>query len=337
MEEVGSVKAQYAQELMRKPNVVGVGVGYKIVGGKQTNIPSIIVFVRRKVSLEHLAAEEVIPAQLEGVATDVVESGEIFAHQSRTDKYRPAPGGVSIGHYQITAGTLGVAVRDKGSGKRLILSNNHVLANSNSASVGDPILQPGSADGGRLESDRIGSLLRFEPIRFQQTPGPPGTCDVAAYYAALGNMLAGMAGSDHRLATYRIQQEAMNLVDAAVAQPLNEGDVLDEILEIGSVSGVTEASAGMAVRKSGRTTGLTSGQIIALDTTVTVSYGANRNAVFEGQIVSGPMSQPGDSGSLLVEANSDRAVGLLFAGSNQTTIYNRIQVVQELLNVTVGG
>jgi len=68
---------------------------------------------------------------------------------------------------------------------------------------------------------------------------------------------------------------------------------------------------------------------------VTVNYGSNRNAVFDGQIVSGSMSQPGDSGSLLVDGESQRAVGLLFAGSNQTTIYNPIDIVLELLAVSI--
>lgn len=335
MDEVKAVKEQYKQELMQKPNVVGVGVGYKIVAGKTTETLCVIVFVRHKVAAERLAPEQMIPAQIEGVATDVIESGEIFIHQTNTGKYRPAPGGVSIGHYQVTAGTLGVVVRDRSTGERLILSNNHVLANSNSANPGDPILQPGSADGGTVTADQIGTLTRFQPIFFQQTPAPPG-CNLAVTYAAFGNFVARALGSDHRVNAYRVQQ-AENLVDAAVARPLNSQDVLDEIMEIGAISGTVEASPGQLVRKSGRTTGLTTGEIIAIDTMVTVSYGAGRNAVFEQQLVSGPMSSPGDSGSLLVDAGSARAVGLLFAGSDQTTIYNPIGFVQDALNVTVGG
>jgi hypothetical protein len=49
------------------------------------------------------------------------------------------------------------------------------------------------------------------------------------------------------------------------------------------------------------------------------------------------MSQPGDSGSLVVDGGSQRAVGLLFAGSDTTTIYSPIGFVQDLLNVTVSG
>ncbi|MGD2077858.1 MAG: hypothetical protein PVH18_05720 [Chloroflexota bacterium] len=335
MDDVKAAKQQHQQELMGKPNVVGVGVGYKIVGGERTEIPCVMVFVERKVAAESLSAEQMIPAQVEGVATDVVESGPIHAQQSNTGKFRPAPGGVSIGHYQITAGTLGVVVHDRGTGERLILSNNHVLANTNDASPGDPVIQPGAADGGTVRDDQIGTLLRFQPISFEGTSEPPG-CNLAVTYAAFGNFLARTLGSDHRVTAYRPQQAA-NLVDAALARPLNNGDVLDEILEVGAISGTVEGLPGMPVRKSGRTTALTSGEIMSIDTTVTVGYGAGRTAVFEQQLVAGAMSQPGDSGSLVVEASSQRAVGLLFAGSNTTTIFSPIEFVQDLLNVNVGS
>jgi hypothetical protein len=124
-------------------------------------------------------------------------------------------------------------------------------------------------------------------------------------------------------------------VDCAVARPVNSADVLDEILEIGTVSGTVEAALGMAVRKSGRTTGLTTGEISVLDATVNVSYGTGRTAQFENQIVAGPMSQGGDSGSLVVAGDSLKAVGLLFAGSEQSTIFNPIQAVLDGLNVTI--
>src|SRR4030067_2386517 len=97
--------------------------------------------VRQKVPPAALTAETMVPREINGVRTDIIQVGEIRALQSRTDRWRPAPGGVSIGHFRITAGTFGCVVRDRASGSRLILSNNHVLANSNDASPGDAILQ----------------------------------------------------------------------------------------------------------------------------------------------------------------------------------------------------
>jgi predicted ATP-dependent Lon-type protease len=91
----------------------------------------------------------------------------------------------------------------------------------------------------------------------------------------------------------------------------------------------------MAVRKSGRTTGFTTGEITVIEATVTVCYGSGKDAVFENQLIMGPMSQGGDSGSLIVAAGSLQAVGLLFAGSEQSTIANPIQAVLNCLDVTL--
>ena len=64
-------------------------------------------------------------------------------------KTTPLKIGSSIGHYKITAGTLGGFVRSRDDGSVLILSNNHVLANENKGKKGDAILQPGAIDGGK--------------------------------------------------------------------------------------------------------------------------------------------------------------------------------------------
>jgi hypothetical protein len=331
-QEARQAKEENKQALMEKPNVVGVGVGYKWVDGASTNEVSVVVMVKRKLPLEALPSQAVLPQRIDGVPVDVVQVGLIRALQSPTDRYRPAPGGVSIGHYQITAGTFGSVVRDRASGARLILSNNHVLANSNDAVIGDPILQPGPYDGGSPATDQIARLERFCPIEFTVSPG---TCSLASLYAGIGNAVASAVGSSHRLQVYQARPQAANLVDAAVARPLNDGDILDEIMGIGDVSGTLPATLGMPVRKSGRTTGFTTGEINLLDATVDVSYGAGKVARFENQLVAGAMSQGGDSGSLLVAGDSLQAVGLLFAGSNETTIFNPIQAVLDCLNITI--
>ncbi len=318
--------------LMNRENVVGVGLGEKESNGQKTGELSLVVLVRRKVPLVGLDPKAVVPKQIDGVKTDVVEVGDLRAFQARTDRWRPAPGGVSLGHYKITAGTFGAVVRDRATGDRLLLSNNHVLANSNDAAPGDSILQPGPADGGRDGPDTIARLERFCPIQFSVEPG---SCGVAQAIADISNALAGLVGSQHRLESIRANPQAANTVDAAVARPLDGRDILDEILEIGTVSGTVAAALGMQVRKSGRTTGLTTGEITVLDATVSVSYGPGRLVTFENQIIAGPMSQGGDSGSLVVAADSLQAVGLLFAGSDQSTIFNPIQMVLDCLGVDI--
>jgi hypothetical protein len=232
----------------------------------------------------------------------------------------------------ITAGTLGCVVRDRATNTRLILSNNHVLANSNNAAVGDAILQPGTADGGRQPADTIALLERFCPIEFGTQPGG---CSLAGAYAGVGNAIASVLGSHHRLATSRVDTQATNLADAAVARPINDGDVLDDILGIGTVQGTLIATLSMPLRKSGRTTGLTTGEVTLLNATVDVNFGSGRTARFENQIVTGPMSQGGDSGSLVVHGMEHKAVGLLFAGSDQTTVLNPIQAVLDCLQVNL--
>lgn len=329
---IRAMKQEVEGDILTKPNVVGVGVGFKETRGFITDEVSIMVLVREKKPPSALSRKQMVPDRVDGILTDVVEVGVLRSQQSRTDRWRPAPGGVSIAHYKVTAGTLGAVVRDANTGQRLILSNNHVLASSNEASPGDVILQPGPVDGGDDPADIIGYLERFVPIQFNVEPG---TCSVADGYALVGNLVARMLGSSHRLATFNTHAEATNTVDAAVARPIEDGVVLDEILEVGSVMGVTEAMLGMSVVKSGRTTGFTSGSVRVLDTTVEVSYGVGQTVRFVNQVVTTPMSQGGDSGSLVLEAGSQRAVGLLFAGSSQATIFNPIQAVMEELEITL--
>ena len=122
-----------------------------------------------------------------------------------------------------------------------------------------------------------------------------------------------------------------NQVDGAVAKPTGPEVVSNEILEIGTVTEDTEPELGMEVKKSGRTTGVTTGTIQLLDASVNVGYGGAKTALFTNQILTTNMSQGGDSGSLLVSREGNRAVGLLFAGSDQVTIHNPIGYVKDAL------
>jgi hypothetical protein len=314
------------EQLLSRANVVATGIGYKVTGGEQTPTLSVICSVIEKIGLTGLSSRDRVPETVDGVPTDVIETGRIRALQSHTDRHRPAPGGVSIGHRDITAGTLGCLVRK--NGQIFILSNNHVLANSNDASPGDAILQPGPHDGGRYPDDHIAELAEFVPISFI---GSPSNCPAARGTAAFLNRVASMLGSDVRLLAIS-QQAGENLVDAAIARPLNDEDVSGEILEIGSIQGTVNAELGMAIKKSGRTTGFTTGEVQQVDVTVSVQYGAGRIALFGDQVMAGPMSQGGDSGSAVLD-ESNRLMGLLFAGSESTTIINRIEHVFSTLGL----
>lgn len=331
-DNIDETRAKHTKELMQKANVVGVGLGYKQKKGKHTKQISIVVFVEKKFLLDELLPKDVVPMQLNGFDTDVIESGKFYAQQARTDKWRPAPGGVSIGHKDVTAGTLGCLVVQNDKDKTCILSNNHVLANCNDALLGDQILQPGVYDGGDL-ADTIAHLEKFIPIDF--TGGGNGGCFFSNIVVGICNFMAKLLCSTVRLKSYRMWKSgAGNEVDCAIARPVEEGDVLLEVLDIGKPMGYGPAFLGMNVKKSGRTTKLTKNRITAVNASVTVSYGAKGTALFVDQLITGNMSKGGDSGSVLF--NEDNyAVGLLFAGSNTQTIHNRIENVLDKLNIHI--
>ncbi len=312
---VQQMKHQHEPMLMSMSNVVAVGVGFKIAGDVQTNEPSVVVSVVKKLPVIQLPESARVPKTLGGVQTDVVETGKIFALQDPTQKMRPARPGISIGHYQITAGTLGCLVQR--NGQVYILSNNHVLANSNAAQLGDAILQPGPHDGG-TSADQIGTLEQFIPVGFEGSSSP-GCSPLASLMRLFGP------------AKPLINEPGNNTVDCAIAKPLSADLVNPDILKIGIPTGVGTATLGTQVQKSGRTTGLTTDQITQIDVTVSVDYGG-KIATYKNQLMAGAMSQGGDSGSAVLDMNK-QVVGLLFAGSNTTTIMNPIQFVLDALQV----
>lgn len=319
---IAEVCEKEQEAFFKKQNVVGVATGHKIIEkeDKDTGEPCIMVLVSQKLDKEELTAEDMVDEEFNGLKTDVLETGEIFAGEAFApdstevsikeeigvetlkQRIRPAMGGFSVGHYKITAGTIATCVYDlkpfPGIPKRYyILSNNHVLANSNDARIGDPILQPGPYDGGTVPRDIIARLSRFVPIRFKTPTSTP-----------------------------------LNYVDAAIAE--GEFHSLDrEIYWIGYVKQVNSTpKLGETVEKTGRTTNFTTGKILALNATVDVNYGGGRVARFAKQILTTNMSAGGDSGSLVCDIK-EGAVGLLFAGSYKVTVVNSILPVQSLLGI----
>lgn len=363
---------RYRERVLGLSNVVGCGWGRKRVGRRVTERECLVVFVRKKQPVTKLKRKDVVPQLLGGVVTDVVEIGDVrllstpenesgtgFESRRRAvrksriraserddcdeqdddvdrrERIRPAPPGVSIGHWRITAGTFGAVVRDAETGELYILSNNHVVANQTDGSdsrveIGDAVLQPGPYDGGDMEKDVIGHLVRFEPLR--PIVGIP-ECAIARTVETVLNVPLRLFWPRYEARLFRRANDD-NVVDAALVKPLNDRVITSCVLGIGRVRGMVEAAVGMKVLKSGRTTGVTHGEVIALGATIDVGLGGGVIARFSDQIVTTPMAEPGDSGSLVVD-EEHRAVGLLFAGSESATLYNRIQSVCEKLNVTL--
>lgn len=332
MEDVVKALESSAPKILGLPNVIGVGRGYKHIGGRNMGRPVLTVLVSKKVPKTELPTEAVVPKSIELALTDVIEVGEIIS-LSRVDKSRPARPGLSIGHYKISAGTFGALVYDSVTGEPLILSNNHVLANSTNgkdgrATVGDPILQPGRYDGGK-EQDVVARLLRFEPVHAEM--GIPD-CKVAA---AFENTLNGIIRRLNKSYCLRVYNTASteNKVDAAVARPLSPDMVTDEIIDLGVPKGMAEVDVGEWVSKSGRTSGTNHGEVKVVQATIKVSMGNSGDAVFTEQCVTSHMAQPGDSGSVVLNTKG-QAVGLLSAGSDTVSIFATVKNVCEALNIT---
>ena len=333
MNRIHRLKRKHEKNLMKMDNVVGIGVGYKIVGGETTQDPAILVLVKEKVPDKQLLSRHRVPKTLNEVPTDVVEVGEVKLLGMKIERERPAKPGMSIGHYKISAGTFGALVKDQTTGEPLILSNNHVLANATDgydgrANIGDAILQPGAHDGGTSE-DVIATLERFIPIVKNTSSS---RCPIARRVEKGFNNILKIVKTDYEISFIK-KNSPQNLIDAAVAKPINPQDVAADVVGLGDIKGISEVSIGDTVTKSGRTSGITSNKIKALDVMLNVVLGPGEEATFYDQILTGPMGQPGDSGSIILNTDM-KAVGLLFAGSDKATIINPISIVTKLLKIT---
>ena len=223
-------------------------------------------------------------------------------------RMRPLRPGLSVGHRDVTAGTLGGFARRADEPGLLVLSNSHVLADSGSAALGDPVLQPGVADGGR-DADRIGRLAGWVP--FGDGPGDLVDAAVAA-------------------------------LDPGVAA--DPGDVPGGAL-LGQVAAADDVDPDELVEKVGRTTGHTRGRVTAVEVDgVGVQYDDGVHT-FDDQVevegLTGAFSAGGDSGSVIWRSRDRAPLALLFAGSTVggsagggVTFANPLATVLGLLGVT---
>lgn len=321
--EIRPVKERIEDELLAIPGVNAVDINEKVTNGESTGRLSIVVFVDEKKAKSKLRKGEEIPAEIDGIPTDVQEEKVVLqagAFQALVDvepqidvtKYTPLRGGISMGpcrsvflsppdvptagNYVFT-GTFGAVVKDRASGAAMALTNFHVACVDSTWSVGDTMAQPSRVDGGTCPGDRFGTLTR----------------------AVL---------SDN--------------VDGAVVT-IDAGKVHDCSIEgIGAVRGTAAAAVGMGVRKRGRTTELTHGSVNSTDVSVSIDYGDGLGAhTLKHQIRVAPdtatnprFSDRGDSGSVVVTADN-KVIGLLFGGtlSGSATFVNPIQSVLDELGV----
>jgi hypothetical protein len=321
--EIRPVKERVEDDLLRREGVTGVDIRHKVTKGKKTDRIAIVVSVSKKKPKGALKAGEAIPAEIDGIPTDVVEE-EIVPQSARVALDEAAPlvdattyatlqGGISMGPCRsvhlnppdvptagdyIFVGTLGAIVKDRTSGARMALTNFHVACVDSTWAVGNTMTQPGRNDGGTCPANKFGAIGR----------------------ATL---------SEH--------------VDGAVISIDAGKTTACSIVDVGDVKGKKTATVGMAVRKRGRTTGLTYGTVTSVDQSVSINYGDGlgthtlKNQIrLEVDTAHGAvMSDHGDSGSVVVDADNN-IVGLLYGGvdpGHTVSFANPIQSVLDELNV----
>jgi hypothetical protein len=314
VESLGVGGPRHVREIRRvidSKNIVAVGISEKVSDGKPTGNLALTFYVERKIPKNKLKGDEVVPPALpeviggpRAIPTDVVVIGrpqlEVKDLASPLVKRTPIQPGFSIGHVKVTAGTLGAIVK-KGN-QLMLLSNCHVLANSGKGKKGDKILYPGHADDGSLPDDLVGELADF--VKFK-------------------------TGGDF-----------VNLVDCAVAIPLPArlGELVAEIKGLGIPKGVIKPERGMTVTKVGRTTGKSTSTIKDVNFRMTLNYPGVGDVGLLDQVFCSRYTNGGDSGSLVIEKASGKAVGLHFAGypdknGVKGSVFNPIKAVLDALKV----
>ena len=286
--------------------IQGLGIAKRITAGKETDELALKVYVERKLpksKCSNLAPSIIRIAGLSRkIPTDVEEIGKV-ATEPNTSRVRPAVPGFGVGHLKVSVGTFGCLVQKKGDKKGLyILSNSHILANQGVAKVGDVIIQPGRADGGRAPRDVIARLNDWVPFQFTASTFP-------------------------------------NLVDAAIAKVKSRKLVTSAIRLIGVPKGVSKTvRIGIRVQKTGRTTDHTHGIIKDVNYRLFLNYkkpgGGTGRAGLRDQVLCTRYTAGGDSGSAVLNMQN-KVVGLHFAGSPSTSIFNRIGHVLDLLGIVV--
>jgi hypothetical protein len=271
-------------------NVNGVGVGEK-----QDGENFIRVLTRNKSLVQPATFARHFGVKAQDIRIE--ETGPIRFKMPRNNHRPPFPG-ISVAHYKVSAGTLGCFVRDDKK-KIYILSNNHVLANSNKGFFNDPILQPGSNDGGRRKRDMIATLSYL--VEFKHS--------------------------------------SPNLMDAALAQVVDGLSPEFLVMQKHKIVGTTIPENHMKVEKFGRTTGHTKGTITTRNLDLQVDFDGQLidfENQFEVKASRGVFCDAGDSGSLILERDTLNAVGLLFAGTDDgTTFATPIKEILATLSVKI--
>ena len=303
--EAVKIQAKAKPWVMGK-GIQGIGIAEKISDGEKLGVLAIKVYVAKKLpksKVEDLVPKDLcVPGVEARIATDVQEIG-VVTKEPNTIRVRPGYPGFGLGHVKIKVGTFGCLVRKKSDPNTLyILSNSHVLADEGTGSVGDPVIQPGAYDGGTAPADAVAELSQWVPFNFTS---------------------AGFT----------------NTVDAAIAKVKNKASVTSAIRLLGVPAGVNmRIRRAMRVQKTGRTTDYTQGIIQDINYRMALDYkrpdGGTGRVGFQDLVLCTRFTDGGDSGSAVLDMKK-KVVGLHFAGSPSSSIFNKIGNVLSLLDIAV--
>jgi hypothetical protein len=290
VEQVRRAAGEYSERVFSYPNVIGYGVGQKTTRGRKTGESCLVVFVERKLPVSALRAQDVLPRKIDtahgALTIDVVEQA-VPRFLTDTAAYDPLRGGCMITASAVGgSGTLGAVMYDRRDAEVVLLTCNHVLT---------PAGQRGDVPA--------------NPVVSQPTFGNPvgRTKRIAPwFYAPLGDAVKWTARVDAGIVA----------LDAGV-------DAQFRVIGLGKHPYVPlPPLEGLEVRKRGFQSELTVGTIEHLDVTITMRD-ANGDRARIGGPGSGfsvrspadaPFAVPGDSGSLVVDAQGGAARGMMFAG-----------------------
>jgi hypothetical protein len=285
------------RRVTRQENVVGIGVAAKVTSRNTLPDLGLTYYVLKKVPPSKLRAAEAIPSTVRSPRGNAVATDVVVIGVIRPEvnaRRTPISPGYSVGHISGDTGTLGsIVMRD---GRYFLLSNSHVLAMCGKAKRGDIILYPGIDDGGKKTKDVIAKLADF----------------------------------------VKLKKRGVNTVDTAIAEI--DADRIEEVMAkirgIGLVKATTKPKIGMKVEKVGRTSGKTTGTVISSKfRPLRLPYPEIGDISFEDQILITRFTKPGDSGSLVIDSKSKKAIGLHFAGAKGGSISAPINRVLELMDV----
>ena len=308
--EMRRVKRGTEADLLGKPGVTGVDIGCKYVGGQKTDEQAIRVYVQEK---RDVPGEEAIPKRIAGVSTDVIERRFILhPERIRVQDLTPREDKET---YDPLQGGISIGPCREIDGY-VYVGTLGVLVMDNA--TGEPML---------LSNFHVLGVDRQAAAG--DTMAQPGLVDG-------GSCPEDVVGELQRMSLGRS-------VDCAVARQTGRGRVGD-VQDIGPIAGPGVASTNMAVRKRGRTTGLTYGLIETVDLSLRIDYGDGiGNRILRNQIGinvdparSGQFGAAGDSGSVVVN-EADEVVGLHFAGSEDGSFgaANPIRAVLAALDVSL--